>query len=91
MPTVLIVEDEAPARKFLQGIMEAHGFETVAAENLAAAGKVLEQHAADIVLLDVRLPDGSGLSLMERALRDQPGLPIIVATGHGDIEMGSRQ
>ena len=87
MPTVLIVEDEAPARKFLQGILEAHGFETVAAENLAAAGKVLEQHAADIVLLDVRLPDGSGLSLMERALRDQPGLPIIVATGHGDIEM----
>ena len=87
MPTVLIVEDEAPARKFLQGILEAHGYETVAAENLAAAGKVLEQHAADIVLLDVRLPDGSGLSLMERALRDQPGLPIIVATGHGDIEM----
>ena len=87
MPTVLIVEDEAPARKFLQGILEAHGYETVAAENLAAASKVLEQQAADIVLLDVRLPDGSGLSLMERALRDQPGLPIIVATGHGDIEM----
>ena len=42
MPTVLIVEDEAPARKFLQGILEAHGYETVAAENLAAASKVLE-------------------------------------------------
>ena len=87
MPTVLIVEDEAPARKFLQGILEAHGYETLAAENLAAASKLLDQHAADIVLLDVRLPDGSGLSLMERALREQPGLPIIVATGHGDIEM----
>lgn len=87
MPTVLIVEDEAPARKFLQGILEAHGYETLAAENLAAASQLLDQHAADIVLLDVRLPDGSGLSLMERALREQPGLPIIVATGHGDIEM----
>ena len=72
MPTVLIVEDEAPARKFLQGILEAHGYETLAAENLAAASKLLDQHAADIVLLDVRLPDFPPRAFRIRALPEFP-------------------
>ena len=57
MSTVLIVEDEPTPRKFLAKILSKHGYETIEAENLAIAQKVLEQAAADIVLLDIKLPD----------------------------------
>jgi len=87
MSTVLIVEDEPTPRKFLTKILRKHGYETVEAENLAIAHKVLDQDAADIVLLDIKLPDGSGFTLLDRIVQESPSLPVIVATGYGDIAM----
>jgi len=86
MSTVLIVEDEPTPRKFLTKILSKHGYETIEAENLAIAHKVLDQDAADIVLLDIKLPDGSGFTLLDRISQENPGLPVIVATGYGDID-----
>ena len=86
MSTVLIVEDEPTPRKFLTKILRKHGYETVEAENLAIAHKVLDQDAADIVLLDIKLPDGSGFTLLDRIVQESPSLPVIVATGYGDID-----
>lgn len=87
MTTVLIVEDEPTPRKFIAKILGKQGYETVEAETLSAAHKVLDQAAADVVLLDVKLPDGNGFTLLDRLVTEQPGLPVIVATGYGDIDM----
>jgi DNA-binding NtrC family response regulator len=86
MSTVLIVEDEPTPRKFLAKILSKHGYETIEAENLAIAQKVLEQAAADIVLLDIKLPDGNGLTLLDEIMQESPSLPVIVATGYADID-----
>ena len=87
MTTILIVEDEPTPRKFITKILGKQGYETVEAETLSAAHKVLDQAAADVVLLDVKLPDGNGFTLLDRLVMEQPGLPVIVATGYGDIDM----
>ena len=40
-----------------------------------------------MVLLDVQLPDGNGFTLLERLVLEEPGIPVVVATGYGDIDM----
>ncbi|HCU98535.1 MAG TPA: hypothetical protein DGM69_04235 [Chloroflexi bacterium] len=86
MSTVLIVEDEPTPRKFITKILSKHGYETIEAENINIAHKILDQDAADIVLLDIKLPDGNGLTLLDRINQENPSLPVIVATGYGDID-----
>jgi DNA-binding NtrC family response regulator len=85
--TILLVEDEAAARSFLVPMIRNAGYEVREAETLAAANLALDRSEADIVVLDVQLPDGYGPSLLDRVNRDMPGLPVIVVTGYGDIEM----
>ncbi len=87
MTTVLIVEDEPTPRNFIAKILSKQGYETVEAETIATAHKILDQAAADVVLLDVKLPDGNGFTLLDRIVSEQPGLPVIMATGYGDIDM----
>lgn len=87
MPTVLIIEDEPTPRSFIQKILADQGYATLEADTLAAAHAQIDVNAADIVLLDVMLPDGNGMTLLERLSRESRGLPVIVFTGFGDIEM----
>jgi DNA-binding NtrC family response regulator len=85
--TILLVEDDATARSFLVPMLRADGYEIKEAETLATANEVLDRGEADIIILDVELPDGYGPSLLDRINREQPGLPVIVVTGYGDIDM----
>ncbi|MBM4422760.1 MAG: sigma-54-dependent Fis family transcriptional regulator [Chloroflexi bacterium] len=87
MPTVLIVDDEPTPRDFLQKILADQGYATLESGTVADAHSQIDLGHADIVLLDVNLPDGSGIRLLERLSQEQPGLPVIVVTGYGDIEM----
>ena len=89
MPAVLIVEDEPTARDTVAKILAKHGYEVLEAEDLATAHQFLNKGEADIVLLDVWLPDcDNSLVLLDQlAQQDQPRPPVIVFTGHGDIEM----
>jgi two-component system KDP operon response regulator KdpE len=74
-PVILYVEDEAPNRALLRAVVQRAGDATVRsatlleAPDLATARQVLATEPVDLVLLDVRLPDGNGLDLA-RAIRD---------------------
>ncbi|MER3514559.1 MAG: transcriptional regulator, partial [Chloroflexota bacterium] len=61
--TVLIVDDEATLLSFLERILADEGYETLVATTLAQAEQQLETRHVDILLLDLALPDGDGLSL----------------------------
>jgi DNA-binding response OmpR family regulator len=86
-PVVLIVEDEPLIRWMLADVLRTEGFGVVEAKNGAEA---VERFGAgvDIVLLDIRLPDASGLDLLPRFVRQHPHIAIIAMTGHGtpDVE-----
>jgi DNA-binding response OmpR family regulator len=76
---VLIVEDDRLIREFLVENLTADGHVALPAPTLAAAEQVLDRAGPDIVLLDLGLPDGDGLSLLS-ALRDPEG-PVDVRVG----------
>jgi DNA-binding NtrC family response regulator len=85
--TVLVVDDEDAARQFVCEALGDAGFEALEAENLAKAGQALDAGAADIILLDIFLPDGSGLTFLDRVARENPSPPVIVMTAFGEVEI----
>ena len=87
MATILLVDDEEPALSFMAAMLRDAGYEVREAQKLQAAHAIIDRGEADIVVLDVQLPDGYGPDLLERLHREQPGMPVIMVTGYGDIEM----
>ncbi|HEX9798373.1 MAG TPA: sigma-54 dependent transcriptional regulator [Anaerolineales bacterium] len=84
--TILIVDDEETARSFVHEALSDAGYEAVEAGDLKSAHKVLDTGSADIVLLDLNLPDGSGMTLLDRISRENPSPPVILITAYGEIE-----
>ena len=85
--TVLIVDDEETARSFVSGALSDAGYEAIEAGDLAQARQAIATGAADIVLLDVVLPDGSGLSLLQQIERENPRPPVILITAFGQVDI----
>ena len=86
--SVLIVEDDQPIRSFLADNLTADGYDVLLADSVRDSIRLLEYKRHDVVLLDVNLPDGSGLEVLRRtreadgvASRLDPGTPFIVLSG----------
>jgi two-component system response regulator AtoC len=80
-----VVDDEDLIRWALRERLEAAGYEVVEAEN----GKRALEHFSsevDLVLLDLRLPDLDGLSVLEKIQSSRPGAPVILMTAFGSPE-----
>ena len=86
MPTLLIVDDEANIRGSLQGALGREGYQADAAATLAEARDKLRE-AYDFVVLDVWLPDGSGLDLLAEIRASAPETVAIVMSGHATIDV----
>jgi DNA-binding NtrC family response regulator len=82
----MIVDDEETARNFIGEALSDAGYEAIEAGDLAEANKVIDTGAADIILLDLNLPDGSGLSLLDRITMENPSPPVILITAFGEID-----
>ena len=63
--TILVVDDEENARSYISDFLTSEGYEVICAANLEAARAQIAQDNADIILLDVQLPDGYGPDLLE--------------------------
>ena len=85
--TVLVVDDEKNIRITLMRSLELEGYRCETAEDARSAMDAFEGQACDVALLDVQLPDGNGLDVLERMKRTRPEVPVIVMSGHGTIEM----
>jgi DNA-binding NtrC family response regulator len=82
--TVLVVDDEQEIRDLLRKFLA--GYRTLTAGDGGEALAVLESHHVDVVILDLRLPDTSGLELL-RLLRDRyAGVEVIMMTGNADLK-----
>jgi FixJ family two-component response regulator len=87
VPTVYIIDDDAGVRASIQDLVESVGLH---AESFATAQKFLANVRPDgpsCLVLDVRLPDTSGLDLQQKLSRAGLRIPIIFITGHADIPM----
>jgi two-component system nitrogen regulation response regulator NtrX len=83
---ILIVDDESGVRSSLGGILRDEGYEVSAAESGEAALQALESRRFDLVLLDVWLPGLDGLETLSRLRILDPEVPVVVISGHGNIE-----
>jgi DNA-binding response OmpR family regulator len=85
---ILVVEDDVPTRTFLADNLTADGYDMLLAGSLEDALRTVEYHRVDLVVVDVGLPDGSGLELV-RKVRESGGpgsrlderLPLLVVSG----------
>jgi two-component system nitrogen regulation response regulator GlnG len=85
MPTVLVVDDEALIRWSLSEALSEGGYVVCLAATAAEARAVLEtfERRPLVVVLDLRLPDVSDLSLLREMRQARPDAPVIMMTAHG--------
>ena len=85
--SILVVDDEETARMVISNYLRTKGYEVIEAGTLADARKVIADGKADVIILDVQLPDGYGPHLLE----DVSTLPmrpqVIIITAHGEVGM----
>jgi DNA-binding NtrC family response regulator len=89
MHEALIIEDEPSERLGLRALLDAEGFRTRTADSLATARRRLAESVPELVLLDLSLPDGSGLELMED-FGGSSRPDVIVLTGHATVDSAVR-
>lgn len=85
--TILIVDDEDLARENIAAFLKSRDYEVVDVATLADARECVRRGVGDIILLDVRLPDGYGPSLLEETAYLEFCPPIILITAYGEIDM----
>jgi two-component system nitrogen regulation response regulator NtrX len=84
--TILIVDDEESILKSLGGILEDEGYKPLYAGDGVEALAIAQRETPDLVLLDIWMPRMEGLETLERLKEIQPGLIVIMMSGHGTIE-----
>ena len=84
--TVLIIDDEKNARENISKYLEKRGYETCQAGSIKESNKFIKEGIADIIVLDVQLPDGYGVGYLSELSKLPNRPPVILITGHGDIE-----
>jgi two-component system NtrC family response regulator len=85
---ILIIDDEEKLRSLLARIVKSEGFEVIEAKDLKSGFKKLEQTDIDVVLCDVKLPDGNGVDFLQQIKASFPLTEVILLTAFGNIADG---
>jgi DNA-binding NtrC family response regulator len=88
MKKILIIDDEEKLRTLMARIIGLEGFEVIQAGDLKSGLKKLEQNSIDIVLCDVKLPDGNGVDFTAIIKEKFPQVEILLLTAYGNIPDG---
>ncbi|HOY12306.1 MAG TPA: sigma-54 dependent transcriptional regulator [Saprospiraceae bacterium] len=88
MRKVLIIDDEEKLRTLLARIIGLEGFEVIQSADCKSALKKLEQNDFDVILCDVKLPDGNGVDLARQIKEKYPISEVILLTAYGNIPDG---
>ena len=86
MAEIVVVEDETNLRSLFEDVLTRRGHHVVAFASLAAAQAHLSAQLPDVLLLDVKLPDGDGLVLLESLRKRKLRVPTVVMTAFGTID-----
>ena len=85
---ILIIDDEEKLRSLLARIIKSEGFEVFEAKDLKSGFKKLEQTEIDVVLCDVKLPDGNGVDFLQNIKSSFPLVEVVLLTAFGNIPDG---
>lgn len=86
MPKILIVDDELIIRTTLREILEYENYEVEEAEDAKKALGMIEKQEFKVILSDVKMPGMNGIEFLEELQKKGNDIPVIMITGHGDID-----
>ncbi|MBI1956384.1 MAG: sigma-54-dependent Fis family transcriptional regulator [Acidobacteria bacterium] len=84
--SLLLIDDELEIRESLEALLSTEGFAVESAADAASGLERLEKKPFDLVLLDVALPDRSGLEVLQEIRTANPSLPVVMITAYGSVE-----
>ena len=87
---VLVVDDESGVRFGIRDFLEQHGYEIEEADSCQDAQQLFRTSRPDIVIADYMMPDGTALDLLPRLKEIDSGIPLLVLTAHGSIDLAVR-
>ncbi|MEP3844041.1 MAG: sigma-54 dependent transcriptional regulator [Paracoccaceae bacterium] len=89
MSDILIVDDERDIRELISDILEDEGFATRLAGNSDEAMSAINAETPGLIILDIWLKDSKmdGIDILKAVKRDNPDVPIVIISGHGNIEI----
>jgi DNA-binding NtrC family response regulator len=85
--TILIVDDEFSIRESLEKVLSKAGYNTFTASSGNEALAWLKKQKGDVVLTDLKMPDGDGVELLKNIKKNFPEIEVILLTGYGTIEI----
>lgn len=85
---ILIIDDEEKLRSLLARLLKLEGYAITEAANLKTAHKAIEVEEPDVVLCDVKLPDGNGVDFITELKKKHPFIEVILLTAYGNIPDG---
>jgi len=86
MPKILIIEDDTAFCQMLQKFLTKNGFDVSISYSIKEGEELLERSTFDIILSDVRLPKGNGVTLLPQVKRDSPKTQVILMTGYAEVK-----
>jgi len=86
MRKVLIIDDERPIRNSLREILEYEKLKIEEATNAIEALEILKKSDFDLILCDIKMPGMDGIELLTKIQEDKPEIPVIMISGHGNVE-----
>lgn len=86
MSKILVVDDERSIRNTLKDILEFEKYQVDLAENGIVALEQLKESDYDIILCDIKMPEMDGIELLERLVILKPDVPVVMISGHGNID-----
>jgi two-component system response regulator AtoC len=90
MNTILIIDDDDAIRRTMELHLTDKHYEVMSAENLATGRELWKTRDPEIVILDLKLPDGDGTTLLAERMKEQADTIVIMVTGHHDMEYAIR-
>jgi len=89
-PTLLVIDDEKTITGLLRRAFEKQGFRVFVSNSAANVAELLRRGDFDVVLSDIRMPEITGIELLQEVKRHDPELPVLLMTGFADVESASR-
>jgi two-component system, NtrC family, nitrogen regulation response regulator NtrX len=86
MPGILVIDDERAIRNTLKEILSYEKYSVDLAENAKQALEMIRNNEYDVILCDIKMPEMDGLELLPLLLEAHPDSPVVMISGHGNID-----
>jgi YesN/AraC family two-component response regulator len=87
MEKILVIDDEKATLSMFRLFLDAYGYAVLTAENGADGLEIFKKERPAIVITDIKMPGVDGLTVLQRMKAIDPGVEVIVITGHGDTDL----